>query len=139
MQLLRIVRGIGGRVIVEEHIDPSRPLLHHAPRGLRDLAMLEMAYGSGLRVSELVNLRMNAVDLKAGLVVVFGKGSKERLVPIGTRARKALGRYVETPCTNHVRSRGHTRSPTHGSRAEEGSIRNGRNVRIPRASDNGSR
>jgi integrase/recombinase XerD len=89
---------------------PTRPLPHtlgvnqieallevidtDAPRGLRDRAMLEMAYGSGLRVSELVNLRMNAVDLKAGLVVVFGKGSKERLVPIGSRARKALGRYL---------------------------------------------
>ena len=64
------------------------------PRGLRDRAMLELAYGSGLRVSELVNLRLSAVDLKAGLVLVFGKGNKERIVPFGTRARRALSQYL---------------------------------------------
>jgi integrase/recombinase XerD len=89
---------------------PSRPLPHTlganqiealiesidtTPRGLRDRAMLELAYGSGLRVSELVNLRMSALNLKAGLLVVFGKGSKERLVPFGSRARRALGEYLK--------------------------------------------
>jgi integrase/recombinase XerD len=90
---------------------PSRPLPHTlgvnqiqalmdaidigTPRGLRDRAMLELAYGSGLRVSELVNLRLSALNLKAGLLVVFGKGNKERLVPFGTRARRALMEYFK--------------------------------------------
>ena len=63
-------------------------------RGLRDRAMLEMAYGCGLRVSELVALKMHQVNLKAGVVVVFGKGSKERMVPIGGAAKRALMTYL---------------------------------------------
>ncbi len=63
-------------------------------RGLRDRAMLEMAYGCGLRVSELVSLKLSQVNLAAGVVVVFGKGSKERMVPMGRRAIEALGEYL---------------------------------------------
>jgi len=90
---------------------PSRPLPHSlgvsqiealidaidtaTPRGLRDRAMLELAYGSGLRVSELVNLRLSALNLKAGLLVVSGKGNKERLVPFGKGARRALIAYLK--------------------------------------------
>jgi integrase/recombinase XerD len=65
------------------------------PRGLRDRAMLEMAYGCGLRVSELVGLQLNQVNLAAGVVVVFGKGSKERMVPIGGAAIRALKAYLD--------------------------------------------
>ncbi len=63
-------------------------------RGLRDRAMLEMAYGCGLRVSELVALKLHQVNLKAGVVVVLGKGSKERMVPIGGAATRALKDYL---------------------------------------------
>ncbi|HKV56387.1 MAG TPA: tyrosine recombinase [Candidatus Binataceae bacterium] len=63
-------------------------------RGLRDAAMLEMAYGCGLRVSELVGLRMNQVDLAARVVIVLGKGGKERLVPLGGAASRALRSYL---------------------------------------------
>jgi len=63
-------------------------------RGLRDRAMLEMAYGCGLRVSELVGLKLHQVDIKAGVVVVFGKGSKERMVPLGGAAKRALMTYL---------------------------------------------
>ncbi|HTW89811.1 MAG TPA: tyrosine recombinase [Candidatus Binataceae bacterium] len=62
-------------------------------RGLRDRAMVELAYGSGLRVSELVGLELHQLDLGQGLVTVMGKGSKERLVPIGSAAIKALRAY----------------------------------------------
>ena len=65
------------------------------PRGLRDRAMLEMAYGCGLRVSELVGLQLNQVNLAAGMVVVFGKGGKERMVPIGGAAIRALKAYLD--------------------------------------------
>jgi len=64
------------------------------PLGLRDCAMLEMLYGSGLRVSELVTLVLGAVDRRAGLLRVTGKGSKERIVPIGEPALLALDDYL---------------------------------------------
>ncbi len=67
----------------------------HDARGLRDRAMLEMAYGCGLRVSELVGLQLHQVNLAAGAVVVFGKGGKERMVPIGGAAIRALRSYLE--------------------------------------------
>ncbi len=63
-------------------------------RGMRDRAMLEMAYGCGLRVSELVSLKLYQVNLDAGVVVVFGKGGKERMVPIGGAAERALKLYL---------------------------------------------
>jgi integrase/recombinase XerD len=63
--------------------------------GVRDRAMLEMAYGCGLRVSELVSLPLTALDLRAGLVRPFGKGNKERQVPLGDAARAALAPYLQ--------------------------------------------
>lgn len=63
-------------------------------RGLRDRAMLEIAYGCGLRVSELVALRLNQIDLAAKVVIVLGKGGKERIVPIGGAALRALTAYL---------------------------------------------
>jgi integrase/recombinase XerD len=64
-------------------------------RGLRDRAMLELAYGSGLRVSELVGLKLHQINLAAGLIVVLGKGNKERVVPIGGAAKRALKQYLD--------------------------------------------
>jgi len=61
---------------------------------LRDHAMLELMYATGMRVSELVGLLLGQVDLSAGLARVMGKGSKERLVPFGARAATALSRYL---------------------------------------------
>jgi len=63
-------------------------------RGLRDRAMLELLYATGLRVSELVRLRLVEVSLNDGLVRVLGKGSKERIVPIGDEARHWIERYL---------------------------------------------
>ena len=65
-----------------------------AALGARDRAMLEVLYGAGLRVSELVGLTLAGVDLRAGLVRVTGKGSRERIVPIGEPALRALERYL---------------------------------------------
>ena len=64
------------------------------PLGLRDRAMLELMYAAGLRVSELVNLPANAVNLRQGVVRVLGKGGKERLVPLGQEATVWLHRYL---------------------------------------------
>jgi integrase/recombinase XerD len=64
------------------------------PAGLRDKAMLELLYATGLRVSELVGLRLPQIDLKGGFLLAFGKGSKERVVPVGEEAERALARYL---------------------------------------------
>jgi integrase/recombinase XerC len=66
-----------------------------APLELRDRALLELLYASGLRVSELVGLDLDGVDLAAGLVRVLGKRSKERVVPFGRPARQALSRWLD--------------------------------------------
>lgn len=61
---------------------------------LRDRAMLELLYATGLRVSELVSLKIRDVNLNAGYLLTLGKGKKERLVPIGESARQAVAAYV---------------------------------------------
>jgi integrase/recombinase XerD len=64
------------------------------PVGLRDRAILEVLYGAGLRISELVGLDVDDVDLDEGFVRVLGKGGKEREVPLGTFARDAVTAYL---------------------------------------------
>jgi len=64
------------------------------PRALRDRALVELLYGAGLRVSEAVSLQKGSVDLEGRLVRCVGKGSKERVVPIGRQAVQALRRYL---------------------------------------------
>ena len=66
------------------------------PRGLRDRAMLETLYATGLRVSELVALKLFEANLDAGVVRVLGKGSKERLVPLGEEAVDWVKKYLVT-------------------------------------------
>ncbi len=65
------------------------------PLGLRDRAMLETLYATGLRVSELVNLKLHEISLTDGVVRVLGKGSKERLVPLGELAIEWIERYLQ--------------------------------------------
>lgn len=69
----------------------------HAPDdalGVRDLAIWEIGYGCGLRVSEIVGLNLDRVDLDQGWVAVIGKGDKERHIPLGRKAARALERYL---------------------------------------------
>lgn len=64
--------------------------------GVRDKAMLELAYASGLRVSELIGLKVANINQEAGFLRVFGKGSKERVVPFGSAAGNAISTYLES-------------------------------------------
>lgn len=73
------------------------------PLSLRDKAILETLYGSGMRISELTNLDLKDVDFVGGLVRCFGKGSKERLVPLGSFALKALADYIREGRTKLVK------------------------------------
>jgi integrase/recombinase XerD len=68
--------------------DASKPLYW------RDRAILEFLYASGVRVTELVELPLSALDVEEGFATIFGKGSKERLVPVGAPALRALSRYL---------------------------------------------
>jgi len=87
--------------------------------GLRDRAILELFYGSGLRLSELVNADIGNLDMSAGTIKVLGKGRKQRIVPFGGSAKKALAEYMRarvgvngssavfvTPKGNRLYSRG---------------------------------
>ena len=64
-------------------------------RGLRDKAMLELLYATGMRVSELISLKLNDINWQVGFLIVMGKGQKERIVPIGQVALSYLHEYVE--------------------------------------------
>lgn len=66
------------------------------PAGARDRAMLELLYATGMRVTELIELRLAALDIQMGLVRVTGKGNKQRLVPVHEQALRAVRQYVET-------------------------------------------
>ncbi|OFW41770.1 MAG: site-specific tyrosine recombinase XerD [Acidobacteria bacterium RIFCSPLOWO2_12_FULL_60_22] len=64
------------------------------PQGLRDRAILELLYGTGLRVSELISLRVPDLNLEAGYVLALGKGNKQRIVPVGKLAIAAVEKYL---------------------------------------------
>jgi len=87
---------------VEAFLDAARAEHEH---GRRDMAMLELLYGCGLRVSELIGLCVADVDLEGGLVRCVGKGDKERVVPIGAPAAAAVREYVDGERRRELRGR----------------------------------
>lgn len=98
-------------------------------RAQRDRAMLELLYGTGMRISECVGLDLDAFDFEAGLVRVFGKGSKERIVPMGRPAITAVQRYLEDGRRELVATRANGR----GS-ATDAVFLNSRGARLSRQS-----
>jgi integrase/recombinase XerD len=72
-----------------------QPPLQQDAAGLCMQAVLELAYASGLRISELCNIRLEQLHLESGFVTVIGKGNKERVVPVGRQAVAALQRYLD--------------------------------------------
>ncbi len=90
----RIGRSLPGCLRVDEVEHLLKQPIEGTPLGLRDRTMLEVLYSTGLRVSELTGLRVADLDLKMGCLRCIGKGDKERLVPIGRQALKAVERYL---------------------------------------------
>jgi len=78
---------------IKNLLQPEQP---ETTQTLCDQAILELAYASGLRLSELKNLRLEQLHLDAGFINVIGKGNKERVVPVGRTAAAALNRFIET-------------------------------------------
>lgn len=83
-------------VLSVEEVDKLLDIDLNTPFDFRNKAMLELMYGSGLRVSELINLRLEDIDLNYSVVRTIGKGSKERIIPFGEYARIALDKYINT-------------------------------------------
>jgi integrase/recombinase XerD len=77
---------------VEQLLDSPRPATHY---GRRDRALLELMYATGVRVSEAAGLKVADVNLEVGYIRCMGKGSKERIVPLGRKARKAVDSYLK--------------------------------------------
>lgn len=84
-------------VLSEESMDKLLTLAVASDLALRNLAMIEVLYGCGLRVSELVNLKVGDVSLEIGYLRCLGKGDKERIVPLGEPAAEAIQRYLMGP------------------------------------------
>jgi integrase/recombinase XerD len=77
------------------------------PEGERNVTILETLYGCGLRVSELVNLKISSLHFNSGFIRVIGKGDKERLVPVGKVAQKQIGIYLKTVRNRMTPKKGH--------------------------------
>ena len=89
-----------GRALPKDLSEQDVEALIHAPDtntalGLRDRAMLEVLYACGLRVSELINLRVDMINLNQGYLRILGKGNKERLVPLGQIAAEWIEKYIQ--------------------------------------------
>lgn len=81
-------------VLTVQEVDKLLDIKLDTPFNIRNKAMLELIYGSGLRVSELVNLTLNDFDFYSNTILINGKGSKERIVPIGEYAKEYLNKYL---------------------------------------------
>src|SRR5256884_6944267 len=96
------------RSLTEEEVESllSAPLVSD-PLGNRDRTMLEVLYATGLRVSELVNLRQGQINLNQGVIRILGKGDRERLIPLGEEAMRALKDFRSEEHTSELQSRLH--------------------------------
>lgn len=90
---------------IEEVENLLNVLSEDTPLELRNKTMIELAYSSGLRVSELVDLKMKNLHLNNGFIEIFGKGNKERIVPVGEEAIYLINKYLETARLLYVNSK----------------------------------
>lgn len=105
LELPKLGRGLPGSLSEREVTSLLNAPDVDDPLGLRDRAMLELLYASGLRVSELVGLTLTSLNRRQGVLRIVGKGNKERLVPVGQEALSWIERYLETARPGLVRGR----------------------------------
>ncbi|GAG54783.1 unnamed protein product, partial [marine sediment metagenome] len=96
LELLKVGRKLPQTLSVEEIGAIIDAADERAPLGLRNRACLELLYASGLRVSELLNLRLTDLDMDSRLLSIIGKGNKQRLVPFGKQAANAVEEYLRS-------------------------------------------
>jgi len=96
VEMPRVPRGLPKALTLDQVTSLIEVVTGHDPVARRDRAILETLYGTGVRISELVGMSLGDVDLHDGLVRVLGKGSKERIVPIGRHAAVALAEWTAT-------------------------------------------
>jgi integrase/recombinase XerD len=101
----KLLKRVPGTLTPEEVVRLIQAPCGRDAYSLRDKAILELLYSSGLRVSELAGLKLTQIDLENGLVRVFGKGSKERVVPVGSRACEAITTYLTAARPKFVKAR----------------------------------
>ncbi|MFA5974556.1 MAG: tyrosine recombinase XerC [Elusimicrobiota bacterium] len=99
------------------------PMRAKHPFSLRDTALLELLYSSGLRIQEACQLNVEDVDLLGGMVRVFGKGSRERLIPVGATAQRMLHAYIESRAAA-IRRAAPLFLNRHGGRLSDRGVRN---------------
>ena len=89
-------------VLSQDEVERLLSLPNNKEQGIKDKAILELLYATGMRVSELINLPIDNIDLREGYLKCIGKGSKERIIPIGRKARRAVEKYIDTVRSRYV-------------------------------------
>ncbi|TVQ26711.1 MAG: site-specific tyrosine recombinase XerD [Spirochaetaceae bacterium] len=118
LEVPRAEQRIPGVLRVEEIDELLASIDCSTPRGMRDRALFELIYSCGLRISEAVELRLNSIYLREGVVRVRGKGDRERLVPLGEEAVQRLSDYLEKGRPKLVRTKKRTDSLFLNNRGE---------------------
>jgi len=94
-------------VLSQEEVERLLSLPNSKEQGIKDKAILELLYATGMRVSELINLPIDNIDLHEGYLKCIGKGSKERIIPVGRKAQRAVKKYIDVVRSKYV-SRGNS-------------------------------
>jgi len=94
-------------VLSQEEVERLLSLPNSKEQGIKDKAILELLYATGMRVSELINLPIDNIDLHEGYLKCIGKGSKERIIPVGRKAQRAVKKYIDVVRIKYV-SRGNS-------------------------------
>lgn len=94
LELLKVGRKLPMTLSIDEVSAIIESAQDETPLGLRNRACLELLYGAGLRISELLNLKVSDLNMLHGVVNVIGKGNKQRIVPFGKKARQAIEKYM---------------------------------------------
>jgi len=94
-------------VLSQEEVERLLALPNNKEQGIKDKAILELLYATGMRVSELINLPIDNIDLHEGYLKCIGKGSKERIIPVGRKAQRAVKKYIDVVRSKYV-SRGNS-------------------------------